>query len=133
MKKDIFSAYSHTLVPVLAILFVPSIVFGGSVSIPSQIVPNCGVNCGWLELVGLAKNILDFMIYLSVPIAAIAFMYAGWLYLSARGNTGQISKAHGIFLNVVIGLIIVLVAWGVVDLIIDSLLKPGSYVEVLKK
>ncbi len=109
---------------------------------PSQIVPgDCNTTigengtftdpCGWTHFVQLANNILQFLVYLSVPIAAVAFVYAGWLYLSSQGNPGQISRAHGIFLNVAIGLIIVLVSWLVVDLILTSLATPGSYLDIL--
>lgn len=108
----------------------------------SQIVPNCGftlagntVNgtaCGWKDVLSLANNLLKFMIYLAVPIAAICFAYAGWLYLSSQGNSGKISRAHGIFLNVAIGLVIVLAAWLVVNQIMTTLANPSGYTPVLQ-
>ncbi len=87
--------------------------------------------CNWAYLLALANNILQFLVFLAVPIAAICFAYAGWLYLSAMGNSGQISRAHSIFLNVFIGLVIVLVAWLVVDELFKALVQPGSYAPVL--
>ena len=72
------------------------------------------------------------MVFIAVPLAAIAFAWAGFLYLSARGNPGQISKAHGIFLNVAIGLGIVLIAWLAVDQILKALATTGSYIPVLQ-
>lgn len=98
---------------------------------PGQLVPKCGADCGWQQLVELARNLLNFFIYIAVPLAAIAFVYAGWLYLSARGNPGQITKAHGIFMNVAVGLFIVLIAWLVVDQIMKALVISGSYVQVM--
>lgn len=133
------------LFAVAVILFVPAVSLAAD-----PIVPSCNTTigdipnpngqgthkgftdpCGWNHLVKLGKNLLDFMIYIAVPIAAICFAWAGWLYLSARGNPGQISKAHGIFLNVTIGLVIVLVAWLVVDQIMKALVETGSYIPVL--
>lgn len=87
--------------------------------------------CGWTDLLTLGNNILQYMVYVAVPVAAIAFAYAGWLYLSSRGNPSQISKAHGIFLNVFIGLVIVLVAWLVVDQIFKALVQSGTYIQTL--
>jgi len=89
--------------------------------------------CGWQDLVSLANNLLQFMLYIAIPIAAICFAWAGWLYLSARGNPGQISRAHGIFLNVGIGLIIVMVAWLVVNLIMTTLVDTGTYIPILEQ
>jgi len=55
-------------------------------------------------------------------------MYAGYLYLTAVGDTGQISKAHGLFKNAIIGFIIILVAWLLVDFILTALLPdPEKY------
>ena len=87
--------------------------------------------CGWNQLVDLARRLLNFMVYIAVPIAAIAFAYAGWLYLSARGNPSQITQAHGIFLNVLIGIVIILIAWLVVRLIFDELVQTNTYIPVL--
>jgi len=43
----------------------------------------------------------------------------------------QIQSAHSIFLNVFIGLIIVLSAWLIVDLIFEELVDPNTYLPVL--
>lgn len=97
------------------------------------IVPACpSTGCGWPQVVKLANNLLKFMVSIAVPLAAIAFAYAGWLYLSARGNPSQISRAHNIFLNVAIGLVIVLVAWLVVSEILKAFADPNSYISVLQ-
>ena len=118
------SARSVLGISALLVIFLPLISL-------AALVPNCDTNCGWKDLVTLAKNLLDFMVTITIPIAAICFAWAGWLYLSARGNPGQITKAHGIFLNVAIGLVIVLVAWLVVDQIMKALVETGSYIPVL--
>ena len=122
-------------------IFVLLIISLPIISLAAPLVPECNVwndatkkldnPCGWVQLVQLAKNLLDFMVTITIPIAAICFAWAGWLYLSARGNPGQITKAHETFLNVTIGLVIVLVAWLVVDQIMEALVKTGSYIPVL--
>lgn len=87
--------------------------------------------CGWQHLVTLAGNLLQFMFFLAVPIAAVAFAYAGLLYFTSRGSDTQIKKAHGIFTNVFWGIIIVLAAWAIVDLIVDELVDKEAYIQVL--
>ncbi len=126
------------LLVVFMIVFLPLVSLGAE---PGQLVPaDCNTTivngrftnpCGWTHLLQLAQNLLNFMVYIAVPIAAIAFAYAGWLYLSARGNPGQITKAHGIFMNVAIGIVIVLVAWLVIDQIMEALVNPNSFIRVL--
>lgn len=100
-----------------------------------QIVPTCtgpGGSCGWTDAVQVLDNILQFAIILAVPLAAALFAWAGFLYLSARGNPGQITKASNIFVSVAIGFVIVLVAWLVVDFILQNLAAEGSYIRLLE-
>lgn len=100
------------------------------------IIPECSVDgsgvCGWrwLELITLANNLISAGIYFSVLVAVVAFIFAGFKYLTAGGNEGQIKQAHTIFRNVALGLIIVLAAWLIVHTIIIGLVptdKAGDY------
>lgn len=95
---------------------------------PAQLVPLCnngqgGVKgvCGLCDLVALANNVINLGIFLAVFFAAVLFAYAGWQYMTARGDPAQIGKAHNIFGDVAIGFIIVLAAWLVVDTIMHVL------------
>ncbi len=101
-------------------LSLPTIAF-------AQLVPCDGVNtkCDFAALITLFDNILNFLILISIPIAAVMFAYAGWLYLSAGGNTEKVKKAHGIFAAVAIGIIIILVAWLIVNTILEVFTGEG--------
>jgi len=102
----------------LSILFIPVLVF-------AQIVPKCPEKgCGWPELVLLSSNLVTFLIAISIPLSAVAFAWAGFLYLTAAGNEEKINKAHSIFWKVGIGLVFVLSAWLIVWLITSTLLDP---------
>ena len=138
MRRYVISSFG--ILMLLVVGFFPLLGFAGSWVPSNPLVPACNTGirngtlenpCGWEQLIVLANNILKFFLYISVPIAAIAFAYAGWLYLSARGDHSQISKAHEIFLNVAIGLVFVLTAWLIVDLILKGLANPSSYISVL--
>lgn len=83
------------------------------------------VNCGFEKLMGVAKSIVNFAILIAAPICAITFMYAGILYFTAAGNESQIKKAHEIFKKVLFGFIIVIVAWTLVSVIVNTL-APGT-------
>ncbi len=91
------------------------------------LVPCEGANCNFSKLVQLAENIIDFLLFkISVPIAGILFAYAGFLYVTASGNPGQVGKATGVFKNVAGGFIIALSAWLLVKLITTGIgVKEG--------
>jgi len=85
--------------------------------------------CGMCDLIGLANNIIQFAIYLAVTAAAIMFIVAGLKYLTAGGDPAKISSAHKIFWNVIIGLVLVLTAWLIIELVMTTFLdtKFGSW------
>jgi hypothetical protein len=91
----------------------------------AQIVPCDGPNCDWNALIKLGQNILNFMVTISVFVAAIMFAYAGWLFFSDSGNASNIEKGKKIFGAIVIGLIIVLIAWLVIDTLLQTLTGRG--------
>lgn len=90
-----------------------------------QLVPCDGVDvpCDFNALMTLFNRVINFIFYISIPLAAISFSYAGYLYLSAAGNTGQIEKAHKIFTTVLIGFIFIISAWLIVYTITHTLLS----------
>jgi hypothetical protein len=75
----------------------------------------------------LALRVLNYLITLGVIIAALLFVNAGVLYVTSPGNSGNIAKAHRIFTSTVVGLIIMLAAWLLIDLIMKSLYAQGNY------
>lgn len=88
----------------------------------AQLVP-CGTKstppCTWADLVKLANNIVNFLVFISSMLGVIAFCYAGFLYITAAGDGGKIEQAHHIFKMVVIGIFFVLGGW----LLIATILK----------
>ncbi len=99
------------------VLILPTIVL-------AQLVP-CTDNCGFDDLIKIGQNLLTFMIGLGIIISAVMFAYAGWLFFSGGGSTDKIAKGKGIFGSVVIGLIILLVAWLLIDTLLKTLTGEG--------
>ncbi len=96
----------------------------------AQLVP-CGdtgqPTCDFNQLVGLVKNLMDFAITIAPFLAAIAFAFAGFYYFTSAGDTGKVEKAHDIFRNTAIGLVLVLAAWFVVKAILVGLGVGGDF------
>lgn len=82
--------------------------------------------CDFTALVRGVGNLIDFALYLAAPIATAMFAYAGFLYLSAQGDTGKITTAHKIFKNVAFGLFFVVGAWLIVKAVLIGLGAESS-------
>ena len=97
-----------------------------------KLVPDCEdvvpgtttKECGFKTLVHLIKHLIDFVIFLAMPIAALVSVYAGWFYLTAGENPGNVSVAKKMFWALFIGVAWVLGAWLVIKFISDALLHP---------
>jgi len=57
------------------------------------------------------KKVLDVILQIGVPVAALALIYSGFLFVKARGNADELTKAKDTFLWTVIGVAILLGAW----------------------
>lgn len=91
------------------------------------IVPECANGiCGYCDLIALVNNIIEFLIYFSVIVATLMFMYAGFQYLTAGGKEEKIKNAHKIFTNVFMGLVFVLAAFLIVDTVMKTFLPGGE-------
>lgn len=118
--------FAFVLVVVLmAPVLVAAQVNNPSGGIPTQLVNCTGPDCDWSKFIGLMQNILNFMVFLGVSISALLFAYAGFKYLTSGGDPGATNDAKRIFSHVVVGLIIMLVAWLLVDVLLRTLTGKG--------
>ena len=117
MKRFYFLRFSKLAAILLIALFalpLLALAQGG-------LVPCTGPTCNFCHLFVLARNIMKFLILtLAMPIAALLFAWAGILYITAAGNTGQIGRAKKIFADVLLGLVIAVAAALIVDLILRT-------------
>lgn len=97
----------------------------GALAQERGLVPCNGPDCNWASLLQLGKNILNFIITIAIIAAGIMFAYAGFKYFTAGGNSSKVGEAHKIFFHVVVGLVVILTAWLVVNTILETLTGRG--------
>ena len=112
-----------TGVLVLLCILLPFVAFA---QLPDEIVPCDGVDCTVCDVVTLAQRLLNAGIYIAVFLSAILFAWAGWRYVTAGGDSGKATQARETFTNVLIGLVIILVGWLVVDTIMKTLVNESG-------
>jgi hypothetical protein len=122
----------------LAVSFLPIGVFAADQS-PADLlsgnggglVPNAENNqtggayyraCDVQELV---QNVLNFSVAFSVIVATLMFAWAGILYVTAASNPEQVKKAHKVFGHIFVGLLLVLLAWLIVNILLSVLTGQG--------
>lgn len=82
---------------------------------------------GWGALILVVNNIIRVLISIAIVFMLPIFLtYAGFLFVANPGNPGNISKARGVLINAIGGIIIALAAWLLVDALMAVLYKGPS-------
>ena len=101
----------------------------------AAIVPCNGPDCTPCDVAKLAQNILTFLVEISVILATIGIAWSGLRYMvMSGGDEGAVRQAKEMFTNVVVGLVIVLAAWLIVDTVIklfvnQSVIGPWNQIQ----
>lgn len=62
------------------------------------------------SLTAFATGIVDAVVTVGLPIAALMIVYSGFLFVMARGNPTELGKAKAAFFYAIIGIAIILAA-----------------------
>jgi len=129
--KWIFFALTFSAV-LIAFAMVAPVLLEAQEGVTTQIVPCEGPNCDFCSLTTLAQRVLNFGIFLAVMVSAALFAWAGFLFLTNRANPTVIGRAKSIFVDVAVGLVLILSAWLIVDTLMKTLTagKFGPWNEV---
>jgi len=104
----------------------------GAASIATLVVPaiasaavtieNIGgsLGLGSADLKQTVLNIITFVLGLLGLIAVIMILYGGFTWLTAGGNEDKIGSAKKIISAAIVGLIVILLSWAIVNFVVKS-------------
>lgn len=81
-----------------------------------------GIPCDACHFVDLGNNVLKWLIGVLMVIFAIIAAYAGIKLVTSAGNVAAMTDAKSKLINAIIGLIIVLAGWILIDMLMKGLL-----------
>ncbi len=73
-----------------------------------------------LTLSGILIIIINALVYIAIPFIVLAFMYAGFLFVTSLGDQGKLKKAKDAFLYTIVATFIILGANWALTLITDT-------------
>ncbi len=78
--------------------------------------------CTFCHFLVLFKRIVDFVMKdIAFPVLILMIVVGGIMFLTSSGSEKQLTKAKEILKSAVIGLLIILLAWLVIDIVINVL------------
>ena len=115
----------------IAIFFAPSLALAQP-GVTEQIVPeNCTsyagdpTRCGFCDLVTLAQGVMNFLVFAATMVAVLMFVWAGVLLVTGGSVEGKRTQAKKIFYAAIIGLVITLASWLIVNLLMTAFLQTS--------
>ncbi len=117
-------------------VFMPSLLYAAN---ESAIRPNCkglvcctGPDCDFKVLIYNIGYIIEQVLTYSFVLIALMVAYAGYLYMTSGSDSGRRQEAHEMFAKVVKGILIVLLAFSIVELVTSSLGLDTNIIELIK-
>lgn len=74
----------------------------------------------------VVQNVINFAITLAVIVMVLYLAYAGFRLMVSRGNPGMYEDAKTRILNAIIGLVVILCAWALVDFVMKAVADEGK-------
>lgn len=90
------------------------------------LVPCNGLDCQMCHFVSLAQNLVNFLIGISIPIAVVLIAWAGVLLFTSSA-LDKVALAKKILWNAIIGFLIALSGWLVVQTVLFAIFKDSYY------
>lgn len=91
-----------------------------------EIVPACrSLDCGCdiADLMQVIQNLLLWSVYIATLVLVLLLVYVGFLYVTNPTNPSNRSKAKGVATSAIIGFVVVLGAFLIVDTVINTFAK----------
>ena len=109
------------------ISFIVSLLVTTAPSLASAagLVPCNGPDCSVCDIAKLLNNVITWFIGFGAILAVLVIVYAGIKLVTSAGNQSAVESAKSMAFDVVIGFIILLCAWLIVDLFMKALTGDG--------
>ena len=113
LKKRIY-LFLIMLILSIPLLTTNSVVFAGDIRLPNSNIVNTNINA-W----DTASNMIDKVLGFLGLIAVIIILYGGFRWMTAGGNEDAVKKAKHTLMAGIIGLVIIMAAWGIARFVIS--------------
>lgn len=114
------------MIVITSFLVAPHFVLAQATDVPNKNLYPCdGPDCKFEHLILLAQGVAKELFKYALILSTLVFVYVGWLLISSPSNPGQRKQAGKIAQNVVIGLLIMILAWTIISLFVRAIVDDS--------
>src|SRR5690606_23143987 len=75
---------------------------------------------------GVFSTAVDLMLFIIGAVAVIMIIFGGFRYVISGGNAASVTAAKNTILYAIIGIIIALLSYAIIDFVLDNLVAGGN-------
>ncbi|MBL7058793.1 hypothetical protein ISS03_05720 [Patescibacteria group bacterium] len=120
MKKIVFGVFIFTCISFFQPLIVSAAQLGGLGEAGDSAGYKRTTGSGEVAINAIISTVIQTVLSFLGVLFLVLMIYGGFLWMTAQGNDTQVEKAQSTIRNAVIGLIIVISAYGISILVMNS-------------
>lgn len=125
IKKINFLKVAEVLLTVV-IIFAPLFV-NAQLSRNFQCDPSSGLNCtAGTSVNQLIKTVINWMLGIAFGVAVLFLIIGGFWYITSAGNEETAEKGKGTAVNAIIGIVIIILSYVIVNVVSNLVANPNS-------
>ena len=113
------------LLLVTVLIFAPLFV-GAQLNKNLPCDPSTGLNCQATSVNGLIRLVINWLLGIAFAVAVLFLIIGGFWYITSAGNEETAEKGKGTAINAVIGIIIIIMSYVIINVISNLVSNPNS-------
>lgn len=91
-----------------------------------QCDPSTGLNCQSTSINGFIRTVIDWLLGIAFGIAVLFLIIGGFWYITSAGNEETAEKGKGTAINAIIGIVIIILSYVIINVISSLVASPNS-------
>lgn len=91
-----------------------------------QCDPTTGLNCQSTSINGLIRTVINWLLGIAFGIAVLFLIVGGFWYITSAGNEETAEKGKGTAINAIIGIVIIILSYVIINVISTLVASPNS-------
>lgn len=89
---------------------------------------NCpsGLNCTGGDINSFISTVINWLLGIAFGIAVLFLIIGGFWYITSAGNEETAEKGKGTAINAIIGIVIIILSWVIVNVVAGLVQKSGT-------
>jgi hypothetical protein len=85
-----------------------------------------GLNCQATSVNGLIKLVINWLLGIAFAVAVLFLIIGGFWYITSAGNEETAEKGKGTAINAIIGIVIIIMSYVIINVIANLVSNPNS-------